>query len=94
VITTVEYNESLIPAGLADFTWPPNNTQPTYTPSTLEPTSEPHIGFKLSGGDIAGIVIGAIGAVVIVLTVELWIVFRRKKVRASGPEGSGLSANN
>jgi hypothetical protein len=62
--------------------------------SVAEPTSETHISFKLSRGDIAGIVIGAIGAVVIVLTVGLWIVFGRKRVRISGPGWSGLNTNS
>ena len=78
------YDESLIPVlvvGKADFIWPSNNTQPTYTPGPPEPpeptaTSNPHTG--LSGGIVAGIVVGTVVGVVIVLVLGLWILSSRK----------------
>ena len=99
------YDESLIPVlvvGKADFIWPSNNTQPTYTPGPKEPpeptaTSNPHT--DLSRGVITGIVVGTVVGVVIVLGLGLWIVILKKKTalphpRSSWPEASEVDNNN
>lgn len=65
-----------------------DTTSPTTTDGTATATTtlSPDEGNSLEGGHIAGIVVGVVAVVALIIAGAAWIYFRRRRARRSGPD--------